>query len=325
MGKELIKIDTPELALMGESKALKIKETFEPMAEMLLSFEEAYDSVIAEAQKEINDDVATRAKRLRLDIGKVRIETDKARKEQKDEYLRAGKAIDGVCNILKWAVIEKEEKLKEIENYLEEEKKKELARIQIERADKLSPYVADASDRNLVDMCEDVWVTYFNGKKREYEDRVEAEKSARLQREEKEKADIAERERKEKADFLMMEKIKKENKKLKKEVDTKAAKDKKTAAERDALNAKLEKEREVREKLEKELKEREEAEKKRITDVEIATQAGLSRNDNGKVVNLIAELHCLKAKYVFRSKKNQALWVRVQKGIDNIIEHIEGV
>ena len=101
--KALIILDSAELQTIEKSKATQIKATFEPMAEMLLEFETAFDSVLADSEIEITEEITDRAKRLRIDIGKVRIKTEAVRKEQKDEYLRAGKAIDGVSNILKWA------------------------------------------------------------------------------------------------------------------------------------------------------------------------------------------------------------------------------
>ncbi len=74
---------------------------------MLESFEEAFNQIMAE---EVTEELCGRAKRLRLDISKIRVSADKARKAQKEEYLRAGNAIQGVFNILKFAVTDKEEK-----------------------------------------------------------------------------------------------------------------------------------------------------------------------------------------------------------------------
>ena len=80
MKNEIVKFNAPELQSIEKSKAEQIKATFEPMAVMLTEFEDAYNLVIQEAEKEITKDVTTKAKRLRLDIWKVRIETEKVRK-----------------------------------------------------------------------------------------------------------------------------------------------------------------------------------------------------------------------------------------------------
>ena len=286
MTKEIAILDAPELQSIEKSKAEQIKKTFEPMVQMLKEFEEAYNSVITEANEEITKEVTNKAKRLRIDIGKVRIETEKIRKDQKEEYLRAGKAIDGVSNILKWAVTDKENKLKEIENFFEIQEQKRLEALQLERAEKLSKYIEDAHERNLSIMEEDVWNVYFQSKKKEYEDRLEAEKQAELDRIEKERLDNLEQKRKleiapylqflnESKDFRNLsekdytkilkdckqakieydkeqEKIRLENERLKKEAE---AKEKQRLVEEKTRKEKEEVERKIRE--EKERKERE--------------------------------------------------------------------
>lgn len=220
---EIMKFDTPELQVIEKSKAEKIKATFEPMAKMLLEFEKAFEEVKSEAGKEITKDVTIKAKRLRIDIGKVRRDTEKVRIAEKEEYLRAGKAIDGVSNVLKWAVIDKENELKEIENHFEIQEQKRLEKLQAERVGKLLKYAEDAEERNLSDMDNDVWQAYFTTKKKEYDDRIAAEKQAEIDRIAKEKAEAAERVR-----------IRKENELLKKEAEEKEKQRQKDAAKAEA-------------------------------------------------------------------------------------------
>jgi len=205
---KLIKIEAPELLQIEKTKAEAIRKVFEPMAAMLDDFENRYNAVITEAEKEITNDVCGKAKRIRLDIAKVRIATEKARKEEKEIYLRAGKAVDGVANILKWAVGEKEQKLKDIENYFERIEKERLEKLQQKRVEELSAYVADAEERELNSMDEEVWNAYLGAKKKEYEDRIKAERKAEAERIAKEKAEAEEAER-----------IRKENEKLRKEAE----------------------------------------------------------------------------------------------------------
>lgn len=197
MTKELVSFDAPELSVIEESKANQIKATFEPMAKMLSEFEDQYNNLIHESQLGITKEITAKAKRLRLDIGKVRIDTEKIRKEQKEEYLRAGKAIDGVSNILKWAVSDKENKLKEIEDYFDIIEQKRLEDLQNSRVCELSKYVEDAHERSLSLMEEDVWQAYLTTKKKEHEDRIEAEKQAELDRLEIERKQKLHLERKE--------------------------------------------------------------------------------------------------------------------------------
>jgi len=189
-------LSTPELKAVESSRAEQIRQIFVPMADMLEQFENVYNIIIEESKGEITKEITKRAKRIRLDIGKIRIETEKVRKAQKEEYLRAGKAIDGVANILKWAISEKEGKLKEIENYFEIKENERLKKLQEERVNLISQYLDDAHERDLASMDDDVWDAYFAAKKKAYEDKVEAEKQAEKERIKREKKAKIHKERK---------------------------------------------------------------------------------------------------------------------------------
>lgn len=164
-----------ELKSLPESKARMIKDTFDPMVKMLESFEGEFNRV---SEMEQTEERSTEAKKLRLAIAKIRIEADKVRKEQKDEYLRAGNAIQGVYNILRFAVEEKENKLKDIETYYERIEAEKIARIQAERESELLKYEADSAGLDLGKMPETVWSTYLSGVKSNYESAMEAERKA---------------------------------------------------------------------------------------------------------------------------------------------------
>lgn len=189
-------IDAPELSAVEPSKAAAIRNAFIPMSEMVYEFEDQFNEIITASKEGIDKQLTAKAKRLRLDISKARIETEKTRKVQKEEYLRAGKAIDAVANILKWAVEDKERQLQDIEKHFENLEKKRLEKLQAERVEMLSPYVDDAEMRDLSSMEDDVWDIYFAGKKQEYEDRIAAEKAAQKAREAEQKKQEVYRERK---------------------------------------------------------------------------------------------------------------------------------
>ncbi|MHC4647329.1 MAG: hypothetical protein ACYTBJ_17700 [Planctomycetota bacterium] len=359
MEKAIVKLDTPELQAIEGSKAQMIRATFEPMAEMLEGFDSAFGEVVSEAEIEITEDTCKKAKRLRIDIGKVRISTEKARKSQKEEYLRAGKAIDGVSNILKWAVSEKENKLKDIENHFENMEKERLEKLQIERAEMLSVYVEDAHDRRLSEMEDDVWDAYIASKKKEYEDMIAAEKAAekaRIEREaeeakerarikaenEKLRKEAEEREAKEKSEREERERLakieadkraKEEAERLAKEEEERKEREAAEKAQREAHEAALRKEREERErververekreKLEAEIAAKEEAERNEREAAEARQQAELKKGDADKVQDLIAELANIKDKYKFKSKKNKSMFSRVCATIDRILEGV---
>jgi len=264
---DLIVLENEELKGLEASKAAQIKAVFEPMVKMLEGFESIYTEVMA---KEISPAKCAEAKRLRLDIARVRIEADKVRKEQKEEYLRAGNAIQGVYNILKFAVTDKEEKLKEVETYYEKIEVEKVAKLAEERKSELEKYEAVNDFVDLGKMTDDVWKNYLAGVKANYEAVKAAEAKAEADRVAKEKAEAEERER-----------IRLENEQLKKEAEKREkerlAEQKRIEVERvkqeQALRAEIEKaeaekriqdeiirkEREAREKLEAEAREKEAA------------------------------------------------------------------
>lgn len=349
MKKELIKFDAPELRVIEESKASQIRATFEPMAEMLTEFEESFNSIISDAQKEITHEITLKAKRLRIDIGRVRIETEKLRKIQKEEYLRAGKAIDGVSNILKWAVSDKENRLKEIENHFEIQEQKRLEKLQSDRAEKLSLYIEDAHERDLAKFADDEFDALLAMKKKEHEDRIAAEKKAEEERIAKEKAEAEERKRiaaeneklkKEAAERERLAKIEAE-KRERAEQERKAKEDaerkireEKERKERAKYEARLKAEREAKEKIEREerakreklqaeLKAKEDAER-RVKEEEYARlQYELNKGDADKVKDLVRELELIKTKYIFKSVKNKKMYSDVGVLVDKIINHIK--
>lgn len=187
MENTIVKIDAPELQGIEQSKAEQIRKTFEPMAKMLSGFEKTYNDLVIDANKEVTKDITARAKRLRIDIGKVRIETGKLKDKQKEYIKLEDRAIMGVHNILVWAVKEKEDKLKDIERHFEIQEQKRLEALQAERVEKLSVYVEDAHERDLTKFADDEFEALLAMKKKEQEDRIAAEKKAEEERIEKER------------------------------------------------------------------------------------------------------------------------------------------
>ena len=171
---KLIKLTTPDLLKIDESKSNQIRKVFEPMANMLAEFETDFNAISEESSVEITKKTTVNARALRLQIAKVRIQTEKARKQQKQQYLLGGRAIDGISNILKDALGDKESKLKNIEEHFITLEKEALKLLQDERAKLLSSFVDDASDRLLSDMAEDVWLAYLSTKQTEFNDKQAA-------------------------------------------------------------------------------------------------------------------------------------------------------
>lgn len=307
--KEVIKIESPELNLLPKEKSQIIRDTFAPMVTMLEGFEERYKDVINRSDKEITDEVVADAKRLRLDVGQVRIKTEKLRKEQKEEYLRAGRAIDGVSNIVKWAVTDKENKLKEIESHFETLEKERLQKLQTDRVKQIIKFVPDAESRDLSSMADDVWEIFLKGAENTYNERIEAEKKAEAKR----KADAkAERERRIAAE--------KEAEQLRKKAKVREAAAEK---ERKKMEEKLEAERRDKQRIADELAAREKAEADAKAKAEAELQAHLSKKDAEKIADLVADLEDLKDKYEFKSKQNKTLYSDVGLLIDKTVTFIK--
>ena len=315
----------PELQTIEVSKAQKIQETFFPMVEMLNKFDERFDAIKLSSEI-ITESVCKDAKRLRLDIAKVRIETDKLRKSEKEEYLRAGKAIDGVANILKWAVAEKETFLQNIENHFENIEKERLLELQSHRVYLISEYVENADMMNLSGMDEDVFNAYWSAKKKEYFDKIEAEKHAEIERAEKQEQDRLERIR-----------IEEENKKLREEREVQrlaqeeehrlialhnAKIEAERKLEREEAEKKLREEREEKARLDSELAQRK-AEDERIALEKLANeQAEFSKGDAEKVSDLIYDLEIFCAKYEFKSQKNKTMLKKLSLSFDGLIKSV---
>ena len=268
---DLLVQETEQLKGLDESKAKQIKAVFDPMVKMLEGFEESFDDVIA---LDISPEKCVLAKRLRLDISKIRVSADKERKILKEEYLRGGNAVQGVYNILKFAVVDKEEKLKDIELHYEKIEEEKKAKLQIDRALKLSQYEASGDFVDLGNMPDGVWEIYLTGIKNSYEAIKEAERKTEADRIAQEKKEAVEREAmRAENERLKVEAEKAEKKRIaeQKKLDKeKAIQDEKLRIEREKVEAEkriqdeiIRKEREAKEKLEREIAEKE-AEKIRL-------------------------------------------------------------
>ena len=337
MNTQLVNFEAPELIAVEPSKAKQIKETFLPMAEMLETFEERFNEIISESKNGITQDLSLKAKRLRLDVAQVRIETGKLKDKQKEKIKIEDKAIMAIHNILVWAVSEKEDKLKAIEKDAEIKEQKRLEALQLERVKIMLPYIEDAENRNFSEMEEDVFQAYFTTKKQAHLDLIEAEKKAEADRIAKEKKEAEERKRIEAENA----KLKAEREANEKKAEAERKERNKLEAERLAKEAEAEKERlrvfniskakhEAELKIERDKAAKLEAEnlatQKALEDAEKAKeaslQAELNKGDAEKVKDLISDLTALKTKYTFKSKTNQKMFVSVCGLIDKVLTYI---
>lgn len=254
-----------ELEGLPESKALQIKAVYEPMIKMLEDFEGAYNELMAEEQ---TPEKCERAKELRGKIARVRIDSDKARRNIKKEYLLAGRAVDSAHKTLEFGIGNKEKELKEVENFYELQEEERAAKVQAEREAELAKYSVTIQTPDMLGrMTNDVWINYLNGVKLNWEAVKEAERKAEEERLEAERRQAEERER-----------VRKENEGLKAEKEKFLIE----KNHRDIEQREREKEqekviKEQKQKLLKEQQEREKLEREHIAKEEQRKEAGRKR------------------------------------------------
>jgi hypothetical protein len=154
---------TAELTKQGiaGSRATMIQSAFEPMVTMLHAFEAEFEAIV---NKPINASTIKEAKELRLKMVKVRTGADKIHKEQKAEFLRGGRAVDGIKNILEFAVVEKEEKLAAIENHFINQEKERKKKLFDDRVAIIIPFIGDEAKLiPLGEMSEDAFNNLASG------------------------------------------------------------------------------------------------------------------------------------------------------------------
>ena len=176
-----------ELALVDTEKSKQIKKWFSPMIAMLEAMESEYEEII---NMEMTPETSSKARELRLRIRDVRTQADKVRKNEKQKYLVAGNAIQGVYNVLLYAVTEKEEKLKDIEEFQKRQEEARLKALQEERERILYDLdVENVRSLDLSGMTDDVWETYLAGVQAKYNEKKQKEE------EERKAAEIAQKKR----------------------------------------------------------------------------------------------------------------------------------
>lgn len=212
MEKETYKVMGLELVLPA-GRANEIEKKFKPFDIGLKSHIEDYERII---NSDISENTCNEAKELRLKLTKIRTGSEKARKDIKGDVLQLSKAIDSVGKLIKDSVSEKEDKLKEIENYFENIEKEKKEKLRIERLEELKKYGIDSVSFALEEMEPIVWTGFLAGQKATYEAEKARKKQELLDRL---KADKEKEERE--------DKLREENERIK--ADLKAKKEKEQA------------------------------------------------------------------------------------------------
>jgi hypothetical protein len=261
MKTELVKINPSEFGLTEET-AHNIQSQFQPMLEKMSELENEFNEVVLLPIDDLN--TSKIAKELRLKYVKIRTATAAIHKAQKDFYLSGGRFVDGWKNAQIFASQGKESKLEEIEKHFENIEKERLENLNIERLEKIKLFVDDTTGLNLSSMEVDVFEAYLSVKKKNYEDKIEAEKQVELER-------IA----KEKAEKEAIEAQRVENEKLKIEAEKREAEIKVEREKAEQERKRIESENEAKLKIERDKQAKIEAENQETLRVEREKQAKL--------------------------------------------------
>lgn len=233
--------------------AEKIVASFSDISNRVNDWEKKLSKFNQIDDTEITKEICTEARELRLEGQKIRTDGDRKHKELKENSLLIGRAIDGVRNIYKLKISEREEKLEKIEKYFEIIEQAKKDKINAERELLLSKYVVDVSMYNYKEMNDEVFDNLVETVKKIWETEQEAIKKVEEERIAKEQAEKEEQEQMR----IENERLKKEAEAREKELEKeRAEQEKKLEAER--LKAKQEAE--AREKLEAEIRAKKEEE-----------------------------------------------------------------
>lgn len=260
LNKELLNIKN-EFSITTEILE-DIKKPFYPLADNFINELPAIEEILEiwKDETKIDENLVKKAKRLKLDIAKIRTNTWKVKDETKKEVLQRWNAIQACHNVIVKTIEEKEEELEKIVKYFENKEKERLDKLQKEREEEIKPYIQEVSD--LIALCnmeEDKYKAFYLMRKREFEEKKELEE--KLEKERLEKERLAEEERikqiKENARIEAEAKVMRE--KIEAEMKAKADLERVEKEKQEAI-----------ERLKREQEEKELAEKKRKEDEENA-------------------------------------------------------
>ena len=300
-----------------KGKAVALAMVFKPMTDLLIKYEEEKNKIENEYEAGYTPELAVRAKALRLEYVKVRTATEKVKKEQKADIILAGKAIDGLNNIVKFMTTSEEAVLKNIENHELRILAERASELQEERLALIAPYVEDLEGLQLGEMAEDVFEGYLALKKNKHEAAEALVKELEAERLAKEKKEAEAREAQRLENIQLKKEAEEREEKAKKEAEERAKEqakaDAKAKAAKAISDAAIKKEQEAKAKAEaklKAIKDKEEAEaKKAAQEAEKLAKAGDKvklKTFNLKVSFLVEDLDAL-------NLKNKALELELKK------------
>jgi hypothetical protein len=178
------------------------------------------------------------ARQTRLALREIRINAEKTRKALKEDSLKKGKAIDGIYNMLAYAVEPLEKHLLEQEQFIQRIEEERKARLKAQREEALRPFT-DVSLYQLGEMDEATFANLLETNQLAFAARQEAARKAEAERIERERIEAEERAKREAEAAAERERIRAENERLRaeREAAEAAAKAEQEAAARAAAAA----------------------------------------------------------------------------------------
>ena len=165
---------------LESTRAKEMEAVFIPMVKKFTELEDGFNAIMK--VKEVDPKLVAQARALRLVYQKIRTGTDALHKAKKANLLIETRALDGLRNIVKYAVTENEDKLMAIEKHYENLEIKRKAELKESRELKLEAYGGTPEGIIVEDMADDVWKNYLVGVQAAHQIKIEAEKKAEADR-----------------------------------------------------------------------------------------------------------------------------------------------
>ncbi len=169
---------------LEETDLTEITDRFEPFIEIAETWKAKAFEIVVTEETQLQEMAAARSGRLELK--KVRVDVEKMRKALKADYLRRGKAIDGVAKILESLIRPLEEHLDKQEKFAERRIAERAAKVTADRIQMLELVGADVSIYNFESMTEESFGSIL---KNEGLADIERKKEAKAEKERQEAED----------------------------------------------------------------------------------------------------------------------------------------
>lgn len=320
-------IESTQIAVIAREKSIDVA-TAESLVSTLLPLAEDAAAIMLEAEGVTVTDATQvteikKSRRLRLDLGKVRVLIDKARIVLKDESLRRVQFIDEIARFVRVKIEAVESRLEAQEKFAERVEAERRSKLKATRQALLTPFGVDGQFFALDQMPDDQFATLLDSSRIAHESKVAAAAKAEVDRIAAEQAAKAEQER-----------VRAENDRLREE---NAAKDLAAAAERNRVEAErrateaaaaeerrkadaaIKAERDAREALEAKAK-AEQAERERAAAAEAKAKAKAERApDRDKIIALSQAVAALSVPTLTTPDGR-----RVQRVVENTIKSCAG-